>query len=111
MPRLDFYADHKLFVKVRLADTDVVLGRCQDCTVQLPHQKVSRYHAVVHRGDEGYWIADSSRHGTWLNDNFVDEPKKLEAGDRISIEHYVIVYRSEEIPDATGAADTWEFDE
>jgi pSer/pThr/pTyr-binding forkhead associated (FHA) protein len=110
MPRLDFYADHQLFVKVRLEDTDVVLGRCDDCTVQLPHDKVSRYHAVINRDDQGYWIRDSSLHGTRVNDKLLDEPRMLQAGDRIGIERYTIIYRSEETPDSNGNADTSEFD-
>ena len=110
MPRLDFFADHKLFVKVRLTDEEVLLGRCDDCTVQLPHHKVSRYHAVVRPSEEGYWIVDSSRHGTRVNDSFIEDPHLLQAGDRIAIEQYLIVYRAEEGVDASGSADTTDFD-
>ena len=110
MPRLDFYADYQLFVKVKLMDTDVVLGRGEDCTVQLPHERVSRHHAVIRFSDGGYWIEDTSRNGTRVNDRMIDEPALLHPGDRIYIERYVIVYRPDEAPSENLTEETTQFD-
>ena len=60
MPRLDFYTDYRLFVKLKLGETSVLVGRGADCDVQLPdepaspgHQRARCVHdqAVVEGGD------------------------------------------------------------
>ena len=110
MPRLDFYADYQLFVKVKLMEADVILGRGDDCTVQLPHERVSRHHAIIRNDEQGYWIEDSSRNGTRVNDRMIDEPTLLQPGDRIYIERYVIVYRPDDAPAESRTEETTQFD-
>jgi pSer/pThr/pTyr-binding forkhead associated (FHA) protein len=100
MPRLDFYVNFKLFVKVKLEASDVVVGRSSECTVQLPDERVSRRHAVIRRSGDHYTIEDTSTHGTRVNDIMVTEPAILNPGDRIYIQQYVIMYQPD---DATPA--------
>jgi pSer/pThr/pTyr-binding forkhead associated (FHA) protein len=100
MPRLDFYVNFKLFVKVKLENTDVVVGRSSECTVQLPDERVSRRHAVIKKNGEHYTIEDNSTHGTRVNDAMVTQPVPLNPGDRIYIEQYIIIYQPD---DATPA--------
>jgi pSer/pThr/pTyr-binding forkhead associated (FHA) protein len=101
MPRLDFYSSYKLFVKVKLESTDVLVGRSSECTVQLPDERVSRRHAVIRRGgDESYTIEDCSTHGTRVNDHMVSAPEALKPGDRIYIERYIIIYQPDDAPAA-----------
>ena len=100
MPRLDFYVNYKLFVKVKLESSDVVIGRSSECTVQLPDERVSRRHAVIKKSGDGYTIEDSSTHGTRVNDHMVRVPEPLEPGDRIYIENYIVIYQPDDAPPA-----------
>jgi pSer/pThr/pTyr-binding forkhead associated (FHA) protein len=100
MPRLDFYLDFKLFVKVKLEGTDVVVGRSSECTVQLPDERVSRRHAVIRKSGDQYTIEDNSTHGTRVNDLMVTRPVDLQAGDRIYIEQYTVIYQPDDVPPA-----------
>lgn len=99
MPRLDFYADFELFVKLKLEEREVVVGRGDDCTVQLPDERVSRHHAVIHREEDGaYRIEDRSRNGTRVNDAMLKGSRRLEPGDRIYIERFVIIFQPDDQP-------------
>ena len=102
MPRLDFYSpeDHRRpFVKVTLHDADVTIGRGHDCTVQLENDRVSRNHAVIsQRSPDEYWLEDRSLHGTRLNSGMVSAPQPLQAGDRIYIEGFIIVFQHDHTP-------------
>jgi pSer/pThr/pTyr-binding forkhead associated (FHA) protein len=103
MPRLDFYMpkDHrKPFVKVNLHEGEVTIGRAPDCTVQLSDERVSRHHAVIRKGgpEDEYWLEDRSRHGTRLNSHMVETAALLNAGDRIYIEGFIIIFQHDHTP-------------
>ena len=100
MPRLDFYSNFKLFVKVQLEESDVLIGRSSECTVQLPDERVSRVHAVISKRDGGYSLQDHSLHGTRLNHTVVEGPVELKPGDRIYIEGFIIVFQPDDVPPA-----------
>lgn len=101
MPRLDFYTEFKLFVKLNLQDRDVILGRAPDCPVQLPDKRISRHHAVIRHRKDGYWLEDQSTHGTRLNASMITAPTLLQPGDRIYVGPYIIIFQ----PDATPSED------
>ena len=50
---------------------DLTIGRAASCDLVLEHPTVSRRHARMHLGDDGYvWISDAgSGNGTYLNRN------------------------------------------
>ena len=99
MPRLDFYSQQKLFVKIKLGDGSILIGRSADCDVQLPDKRVSRHHALIVRRDDGsYQIEDRSANGTRLNHTMVEKATDLATGDRIYIEDYVIIYQPDGVP-------------
>ena len=99
MPRIDFYIDYKLFLKIRLGDGEIVLGRGSDCQVQLPREQVSRRHAVIHPQDDGgYRIENLSANGTRLNASMLETPTRLGPGDRLYIADYVIIYQGDDSP-------------
>jgi pSer/pThr/pTyr-binding forkhead associated (FHA) protein len=61
----------------------IVLGR-DDCDVVLSDPEVSRRHAVVAEGPEGFTIEDlGSTNGTWVNGERIDRPETLRAGDEL----------------------------
>ena len=99
MPRLDFYTDYRLFVKLKLGETSVLVGRGGDCDVQLPDDRVSRHHArIAPHGSGSYSIEDLSVNGTRVNDAMLEERTRLKPGDRIYIEDYVIIYQPDGVP-------------
>ena len=63
----------------------VVLGRAQDCDIQLADPNVSRRHAEVRQEETAYWIVDlGSTNGMEVNGRRLRQAK-LEDGDRITL--------------------------
>jgi pSer/pThr/pTyr-binding forkhead associated (FHA) protein len=99
MPRLDFYADCKPFLSVRLQGADeIVVGRAPDATVQLPGEEVSRHHARIVPTGSGHALVDLSRNGTRVNSAWVRDRRALEPGDRVYIGGRVFIYQPDEAP-------------
>lgn len=74
-------------------DTDLTrLGRHPDSEISLDDITVSRRHAEVKRGDEGYVVADSgSLNGTYVNQERV-ESAALQHGDELQIGKFRLVF-------------------
>jgi pSer/pThr/pTyr-binding forkhead associated (FHA) protein len=99
MPRLDFFVDYEIFLRVALGSENLSIGRSGDCDIQLPSQKVSRNHAQITVDNKGgYWIENISPNGTRLNAAMLEEKTCLSPGDRVYIEDYVMVYYPEDAP-------------
>ena len=99
MPRLDFYSEFKLFVKITLGEGEILLGRGGDCQIQLPQERVSRQHAAIRPTDGGgYEIENLSANGTRLNATMLEDPAGLKPGDRIYIADYCIIYQPDDAP-------------
>ena len=97
MPRLDFYANFKLFVKLRLGGKDVLIGRGNDCDIQLPNELVSRQHAKIERDVNGaYVISNLSPNGTRVNAAMLESPQTLKPGDRIYVENAIMIFQPDE---------------
>ena len=70
----------------------ISLGRAPECEVFLDDVTVSRKHAVIARGDDGYTIEDEgSLNGTYVNRRRV-ETAKLEDGDEVQIGKYKLTF-------------------
>lgn len=111
MPRLDFYTDDKLFVKIKLRDRGLLIGRGGDCDVQLPDERVSRHHARIESHDAGsYWIEDLSVNGTRVNAAMLEERLRLSSGDRIYIEDFAVIFQPADLPPETLMRDETELD-
>ena len=62
----------------------VIIGRSANNDIQIAEQHVSRQHAVINYRDGIFMINDlGSANGTFVNNNRVDEPFPLFAGDEI----------------------------
>jgi len=70
-----------------LLGNETSLGRSPGCGIALPDDTfVSQVHARVFRRDGRVWIEDlGSTNGTWLNDERVESPERLQRGDRVKI--------------------------
>ena len=80
----------------------LTLGRT-DADVLLPDPQVSRRHAVVHLNDEGPAIEDlGSTNGTFVNDEQINGPRKLEVGDLVRLG--AVAFRLKPAPEGTRVA-------
>jgi len=65
------------------------IGRLQDCDLALPQSSVSRRHAQVRLGNDGFVIEDlKSTNGVFVNDQKLRVPQLLEPGDFIRVGTY-----------------------
>jgi hypothetical protein len=70
----------------------VVVGRSPECEIFLDDVTVSRRHALISRGDDGFMIEDEgSLNGTYVNRRRV-ENAKLEDGDEVQIGKYRLTF-------------------
>lgn len=72
--------------RVEVAELPMTIGRTPGNVLVLPDDKVSRRHAQVEVRDGILWIVDrGSTNGTFLNGEPLDRPRRLRAGDQITI--------------------------
>jgi pSer/pThr/pTyr-binding forkhead associated (FHA) protein len=75
-----------------LENERVSLGRAPECDVFLDDVTVSRQHAVITRGEDGFTIDDEgSLNGTYVNRRRV-ETARLEDGDELQIGKYKLTF-------------------
>jgi two-component system cell cycle response regulator len=72
-----------------LTNSNLMIGRGNDCHVCLEDKSVSRHHCLVQREREGYFVTDlGSTNGTFINDLPVAE-NILENGDHLRVGCYL----------------------
>lgn len=70
---------------IAMTETEYLIGRHRDNSIQLSDPGVSGFHARLYLGPDGYIIEDlKSRNGVWVNGIHVDHAP-LQHGDRIHI--------------------------
>ncbi|MGF1465156.1 MAG: response regulator [Sandaracinaceae bacterium] len=67
----------------------VIVGRSDECAIQLDDAKVSRRHARFEPLKDGSWLVVDlgSRNGTSVNGEQLIEPRVLRVGDRVQLSH------------------------
>jgi DNA-binding winged helix-turn-helix (wHTH) protein len=81
-----------------LRGEEIVVGRKSDADLVLENPYISRHHAKLTRGTQGYLILDlDSSHGTFVNGQRIDR-HELQSGDRIALgkERIELVYYTDE---------------
>jgi len=79
---------------LELGDEPVTIGRSPACEIHFANDSISRKHAVIEKGEDGYTIRDlGSTNGTYVNDVRVDSGR-LAAGDRIHIGNHILKFLS-----------------
>lgn len=64
----------------------IVIGRSDNCDVQLPYKTVSRRHATIEKqSDDNYLLTDLSRYGTYVNGKLINGTVKISDSDIIKI--------------------------
>ena len=75
-----------------LADTRLTLGRDNDCDICLSDLSVSRHHARIQPGMDGYYVVDlQSTNGTFVNDKSASMCK-LKDGDYLRFGNWIFRY-------------------
>lgn len=100
VPHLQFYDADRLVLGYRLPPGRTVVGRSDRCDVALPSETVSRRHCVVEQRADGWWVRDTSRHGTWLDGERIEEAP-LAPGCELRLG----AYRARYVERSEGAAD------
>jgi len=88
---------------------ECVIGRAITCDLVLTDTTVSRRHARVMRKPGGFFVEDlGSQHGTFLNDERIQDPAMLSHGDQLMISGIKVKFLNsprETLPDAAIADD------
>jgi two-component system cell cycle response regulator len=75
-----------------LGETPIVLGRDHDCDLKINDQSVSRHHARIQPGIDGYYVVDlQSTNGTFVNDKPASM-YKLKDGDYLRVGNWIFRY-------------------
>jgi len=76
-----------------LGDRQLTIGRGEDCDIRLHDHSVSRRHARIEPGPEGYFVFDQqSTNGTFVNDRQLDSSLVLQDGDYLRIGNCIYRY-------------------
>lgn len=70
-----------------LRDNRNLLGRATDADVRIPHERVSRHHAVLFRESGSLWLEDlGSANGTRVGERRIEgDPVEVRPGDDVSL--------------------------
>ncbi|KAI9096052.1 hypothetical protein DFS34DRAFT_151005 [Phlyctochytrium arcticum] len=76
---------------------ETTLGRKDDNNIALPCAKISKYHAVIKRGENGYFIRDrNSSNGIKINDKLIpNTPQLLHDSDKLDIGSFTLFFQDE----------------
>ncbi|MGH7649202.1 MAG: FHA domain-containing protein, partial [Gemmatimonadaceae bacterium] len=66
-------------------ESGLVLGRDPTCDVVVPTGEVSRKHAVITAGSDGYAVTDTSANGLSVNGEHVASSRRLARGDVLKV--------------------------
>ncbi len=93
------------FVLVEGATATV--GRSSNNDIQIPEQHISRQHAVISFRDGVFMVNDlGSSNGTFVNDQKIEEPFPLFAGDRIRLYVAELLFTTADATDRDAAQKT-----
>ena len=80
----------------RGSGTAFTIGRTQDCDLRISDMSVSRRHAELTRGEDGWLLSDLGSHnGTRINGWLVREPVPLRPGDTVQFGSAMFVVQAE----------------
>ena len=72
--------------KLKLPDTEVIIGRDETCQVRLASEDVSRRHCMLTPTADGLVVRDlDSRNGTYVNEVLIEAETQLEPGDQLRV--------------------------
>jgi pSer/pThr/pTyr-binding forkhead associated (FHA) protein len=100
--KLIVLAGAKEGTQIPLKKDKFIIGRASECTLRAGSSAISRRHCAIVRKDNAWFVRDlGSRNGTFLNDNAVAEPTRLNLGDEIRVGP--LHFRVEQVAAAEGS--------
>lgn len=86
MPELIIQSGKLRGKRLVLPDTEIFIGRDDDCHVRLTSSLISRKHCALEGAPEGLWVRDlGSQNGTLVNDVPITDRVLLKAGDVLQV--------------------------
>jgi serine phosphatase RsbU (regulator of sigma subunit) len=96
MAYLKIVAGERIRREFHLEQHATVIGSSSDCDILLVDPRVSRAHARIEQGPDGFYLEDlGSKHGTMVNGARLTGRCRLEDGDLIEVGGYRLEYRAE----------------
>jgi DNA-binding winged helix-turn-helix (wHTH) protein len=90
---------------VPLLPGDNLIGRGLDCRLRISSSLVSRHHARIRLQGDGATIEDlGSKNGTAVNARYLDSPRALADGDKITIGSAIVIFRAASAQSSTNTA-------
>jgi pSer/pThr/pTyr-binding forkhead associated (FHA) protein len=84
--KLVVLAGAKEGTQIPLKKDKFIIGRSSECTLRAASEAISRRHCAILRTKDGWMARDlGSRNGTYLNDQRIESPTRLSAGDELRI--------------------------
>ncbi len=71
--------------RLELRPAQIVLGRGQDADVVLAAREISKAHTRISKQEGGYMIENLGTNGTFVNDEAITHPRRLQHGDQITL--------------------------
>jgi pSer/pThr/pTyr-binding forkhead associated (FHA) protein len=84
----------------QVADSGLVVGRDASCDVVVGQHEVSRRHAEIAPGDQGYVVRDTSANGVFVNGERVQGSHRLMRADVLRIGSEEFRFYADVLPDA-----------
>ena len=79
---------------------EMIIGRAESCSVQIPDTEISRQHARVTLHNAGIWVQDAgSRNGVFINEKRIVRPTELRPGGKLSIGDHAFILELAEVED------------
>lgn len=85
-------------------DRSLTIGRDASCDVVIPSNDVSRNHAEIASGPDGYYVIDTSTNGVFVNGQRVDGTQTLGRADVVRLGSEEFRFYADKLEDAPAAA-------
>jgi hypothetical protein len=93
MPKLTLLLGRRTMQAYDFKQASIVVGRDEGADVLIDNPSVSRRHAEIRLGDDGWMVEDlGSSNGTFLKGAKIDGPQSIGLGDEIGMGKFSIVF-------------------
>ena len=82
------------------AGDEIIIGRSDNCSIQIPDTEISRQHARITLHNAGIWVQDAgSRNGVFINEKRIVRPTELRPGGRLRLGPHAFKLELSELED------------
>jgi hypothetical protein len=93
MPKLTLLLGRRTLQVYDFKQASIIVGRDEGADVLIDNASVSRRHAEIRLGDDGWVVEDlGSSNGTFLKGGKIDGPKSIGLGDEIGFGKFSIIF-------------------